>query len=129
AVFLPNFSGGYQLSADGKKLMYTAQGGTFVIPTATPPAAVGAAGRLATADIEIKIDPRAEWAQIYDEAWRINRDYFYASNMHGADWNAMRQKYAAFLPHLATRSDLNRVIQWMCSELSVGHHRVSGGDF
>ena len=48
--------------------------------------------------------------------------------MHGADWNAMRQKYAVFLPHVTTRGDLNRVIQWMCSELSVGHHRGGGGD-
>jgi tricorn protease len=66
---------------------------------------------------------------MFNEAWRINRDYFYAPNMHGVDWAAARQKYAAFLPHLATREDLNRVIQWMCSELAVGHHRVGGGDY
>jgi tricorn protease len=48
--------------------------------------------------------------------------------MHGADWKAMKQKYSAFLPDLATRADLNRVIQWMCSELAVGHHRGGGGD-
>jgi tricorn protease len=76
----------------------------------------------------VRIDPRAEWTQIFNEAWRINRDYFYAPNMHGANWEAMKEKYAAFLPHLATRGDLNRVIQWMCSELSVGHHRGGGGD-
>jgi tricorn protease len=48
--------------------------------------------------------------------------------MHGADWPAMKKKYEVFLPHLACRSDLNRVIQWMCSELGVGHHRVGGGE-
>ena len=48
--------------------------------------------------------------------------------MHGVDWAAMKQKYSQFLPHLTCRSDLNRVIQWMCSELGVGHHRVGGGD-
>ncbi|MCK7534483.1 MAG: hypothetical protein MZV63_27435 [Marinilabiliales bacterium] len=58
----------------------------------------------------------------------MNRDYFYDPGMHGADWNAMKVKYSQFLPDLACRSDLNRVIQWMCSELSVGHHRVGGGD-
>src|SRR4029450_12085850 len=78
---------------------------------------------------EVRIDPRAEWNQMFHEAWRINRDYFYAPNMHGADWNAMRRKYEGFLPHVAGRSDLNRIIQWMCSELAVGHHRVGGGDF
>ena len=57
----------------------------------------------------MKVDPRAEWTQIFNEAWRINRDYFYDPNMHGADWKAMREKYAAFLPHVATRDDLNRV--------------------
>jgi len=49
--------------------------------------------------------------------------------MHGVDWAAMRTKYSVFLPHLAARDDLNRVVQWMCSELGVGHHRVGGGDF
>ena len=63
-----------------------------------------------------------------DEAWRINRDYFYDPNMHGADWKAMKEKYAPFLPHLSCRNDLDRVIQWMCSELAVGHTRVRGGD-
>jgi tricorn protease len=86
------------------------------------------AGRLAVADLEVKIDPRAEWKQIFEEAWRINRDYFYAPNMHGVDWTAMRRKYEPFLADVAVRSDLNRVIQWMCSELSVGHHRSGGGD-
>ena len=54
----------------------------------------------------MRIEPRAEWQQIFDEAWRINRDYFYDPNMHGADWPAMKKKYEAFLPHLATRGDL-----------------------
>jgi tricorn protease len=76
----------------------------------------------------VKIDPGTEWPQIFDEAWRINRDYFYDPGMHGADWPAMKEKYAQFLPHITSRSDLNRVIMWMCSELSVGHHRVAGGD-
>jgi tricorn protease len=76
----------------------------------------------------VRIDPRAEWKQIFDEAWRINRDYFYAPNMHGVDWNAMRRKYEPFLSDLAVRSDLNRLNRWVGSELSVGHHRTGGGD-
>lgn len=126
AVFIPTFSGAYQLTADGKKILYSAQGAWFVAPTATPPAA--GVGRLATTDLEVKIDPRAEWAQIYDEAWRINRDYFYAPNMHGVDWAAAKLKYAQFLPDASTKADVNRVIQWLMSELSVGHHRGGGGD-
>ena len=73
-------------------------------------------------------DPAQEWTQIYDEAWRINRDYFYDPGMHGADWPALKEKYAQFLPDLATRQDLNRVMQWLHSELAVGHHAVGGGD-
>jgi len=78
--------------------------------------------------IQVKVDPPAEWAQMLDEAWRINRDYFYDPGFHGADWPAMRKKYAGFVPDLATRNDLSRVIQWMLSELSVGHSYQSPGD-
>ncbi|MCP3962235.1 MAG: peptidase S41 [bacterium] len=85
-------------------------------------------GRVDVDAVAVKIDPRAEWRQIFDEAWRINRDYFYDPGMHGADWPAMREKYAQLLPHLSNRRDLNLVIQWMCSELAVGHHRNGGGD-
>lgn len=118
----------YRVSADGRKLLYAGRD-TWSITALPAGQRVDASnGRLAVADIEVRIDPRAEWAQIFDEAWRINRDYFYAPNMHGVDWKAMRAKYEALLPEVGARSDLNRVIQWMSSELSVGHHRGGGGD-
>jgi tricorn protease len=117
---------GYILSADAKKILYASGRAWFM--TALGAKIAPGEGRLATADVEVGIDPRAEWTQIFNEAWRINRDFFYAPNMHGVDWNAMKAKYGAFLPDLATRGDLNRVITWMCSELSVGHHRGGGGD-
>ena len=66
------------------------------------------------------MDPVAEWKQMYHEVWRIERDYFYDPGFHGADWKAMRAKYQPFLPDLASRADLTRLIQWMCSELAVG---------
>jgi tricorn protease len=78
--------------------------------------------------VQVKIDPVAEWSEIFHDAWRINRDFFYDPGMHGADWKAMRAKYAAFLPDVTTRQDLTRVMQWLFSELGVGHHRMSGGD-
>jgi tricorn protease len=117
---------GYEISADNKKILYTAQEAAFIVPLADK--IQPGQGRLNIDAVEVQIDPRAEWPQIFNEAWRINRDYFYDPGMHGVDWKAMRDKYAVFLPDLAVRSDLNRVIQWMCSELSVGHHRVGGGD-
>lgn len=116
----------YIVSGDKKKILYRSNAAWSIV--AVTPKPQPGTGRVNVDDIEVRIDPRAEWNQIFNEAWRINRDFFYAPNMHGADWNAMKQKYAVFLPHLATRGDLNRVIQWMCSELSVGHHRGGGGD-
>jgi tricorn protease len=117
----------FTISADRKKALYLADGGKWGIGSSKGKIKPGD-GILKTDAIRIKIDPVAEWEQIYTEAWRINRDFFYDPNFHGADWEALRGQYAAFLPHLSSRTDLNRVIQWLCSELSVGHHRVFGGD-
>jgi tricorn protease len=116
----------YVVSGDGKKMLYRAGSNWSIVATAKK--VEPSEGRIAADAIEVKIDPRAEWTQIFNEAWRINRDYFYAPNMHGVDWKAARDKYAAFLPHVGTRADLNRLLQWMSSELSVGHHNVGGGD-
>ena len=76
--------------------------------------------------VKIKTDSIKEWRNIFNEAWRVNRDYFYDPGMHGVDWQAMKLKYQAFLPYLTTRSDLYHIMQLMFSELSVGHHRFSG---
>ncbi|MBN2199729.1 MAG: PD40 domain-containing protein, partial [Candidatus Aminicenantes bacterium] len=116
----------YILSADKKKMLYLSRSGWFIVAAGAKPKP--GQGKMNVEAVEVRIDPRAEWEQIFHEAWRINRDFFYADNMHGADWKAMREKYSPFLPHLACRNDLNRLIQWMCSELGVGHHRVGGGD-
>ena len=116
----------YTLSADGKKMLYR-KGQTWGIAPAGRKAEPGK-GTLAVASVSVRIDPLEEWPQIFDEAWRLNRDYFYDPGMHGADWDAMKAKYSQYLPHLSCRSDLNNVIRWMCSELGVGHHRVGGGE-
>lgn len=119
----------YRVSADAVKVLYATRDAWSIVALPASPQKIDAAdGRLAVGAIEVRIDPRAEWAQIFDEAWRVNRDYFYAPNMHGVDWAAMRAKYSALLPEVAARSDLNRLVQWMSSELSVGHHRGGGGD-
>ena len=118
----------YYVTADGKKVMYRGRDSWSLVALPPNGRLNAADGRLAVDTIEVRIDPRAEWAQIFDEAWRINRDYFYAANMHGLNWRAMKEKYAAFLPEAASRSDVNLLLQWMSSELAVGHHRVGGGD-
>src|SRR5690606_15888104 len=108
----------------GKKALYR-HGERYAIVDAAKK--VDDEGAIDVAAVQVRVDPSAEWPQMFDEAWRINRDYFYAPNMHGADWAAVRTKYAAFLPHLAHRDDLTRVIQWMLSELAVGHSYGGGG--
>ncbi len=127
----------YQLSADRKKILYRAgeppvpfgpPGGTVVLGIVDAGKFKKGDGALKLDAISVRVEPRAEWAQMFHEAWRINRDYFYATNMHGADWNAMRGKYEELLPHLASRDDLNRVIRMMLSELSVGHSYLGGGE-
>jgi tricorn protease len=115
------------LAANHEKVLIRQEHGWW-IASATGDKIDTSKGKLAVDAIQVKIDPRAEWAQIFDEAWRINRDYFYDPGMHGAAWPEMKKKYSQFLPPLAVRSDLARVIRWMCSELSVGHSFGGGGD-
>ena len=118
---------GYILSADQKKMLYKS-GPVFGISGAGDKPEPGK-GIINVDQIQIKIEPTAEWPEIFDEAWRVNRDYFYDPNMHGVDWPAMKKKYAVFLPDLSCRSDLNSVFQWMFSELRIGHHFITdGGD-
>ncbi len=115
----------FVVAPDGKHVLY-AIGRSFGIAS-TGGKIVSGKSKLETDSIQVRVDPRAEWRQIFDEVWRINRDYFYDPGMHGADWPAMKAKYQPFVEHCVTRDDLNRVLMWMCSELSVGHHRVGGG--
>ncbi len=118
---------GFELTANNKKaLVALPPEDLAIIDLAKPPAPIK--DKLKLDAVEVRIDPRAEWRQIFDEAWRINRDYFYDPHMHGADWAALRGKYAAFLPHLATRGDLDRVLRWLLSELAVGHSYLTPGE-
>jgi len=117
----------YVLSADAKKIMYGTSDSLFIAELGDKIDA--GKGKVNVEAVEVRIDPRAEWNEMFEEVWRINRDFFYDPGMHGADWPAMREKYRVFLPDVACRSDLNRILTWMCSELAIGHHRVGGGDF
>lgn len=109
----------YVIAAKGEKMLYRSKGKWGITDTGKKPEN----GSLNVDAIQVKIDPVAEWNNIFEEAWRVNRDYFYDPGMQGADWEAMRKKYRIFLPDLSCRSDLYRVMEWMFSELAVGHHR------
>jgi tricorn protease len=120
----------YSLSADKKKLLYqnAAGGGTSwgVVPTDRPaPVRVGD-GPLNLAQLEMRVDPRAEWEQIYRETWRIEREYFYDAKFHGADWQAVYEKYRPLLAHVGHRTDLSYLIATIGGELTVGHSYLQG---
>jgi tricorn protease len=118
---------GFTISADGKKMLYMKDDALSITNIGEKPES--GKGTLNIASIQVKIDPPAEWRDILDEAWRVNRDYFYDPGMHGVDWPAIKKKYEAFLPDLTCRDDLNLVLQWMLSELSIGHSFIlDGGD-
>lgn len=74
------------------------------------------------------VDPRQEWRQIFEEAWRMEQQFFYDPNMHGLDWQAVRARYAPLLEFVQRREDLNDLLVEMIGELQVGHNRTSGGD-
>lgn len=116
--------GGFELSADGKKILILRGGGGTI-----QDAAAGASGKpVVTAGMTASIDPKAEWRQMFSDAWRIQRDFFYVENMHGLDWPAIRQQYGKLLDDCASRDDLAYIISEMISELNVGHAYYRGGD-
>jgi tricorn protease len=120
-------AGGYTLSDDGSKVMAFQQGGVFFFD-----ATVGGDRTkkpISLAGLQVDRVPAEEWAQIFDEVWRRYRDFFYVSNMHGFDWESLREQYRGLLPYVAHRSDLNYVISEMISELTVQHAYIEGGDF
>ncbi len=118
---------GAALSQDGSKLL-VGQNGGFQIYDATMGGS-GSGKPVSTAGLEVDRVPAEEWAQIFDEVWRRFRDFFYVENMHGYDWQELREQYRPWLAHVAHRSDLNYLISEMIGELNVGHAYISGGDF
>jgi tricorn protease len=117
----------YFVSADGEKVLVR-QGKSLKVAPAGGEIKPEAITAVPIEDVSVLIDPRAEWRQILREAWRLNRDFFYAPNYHGVDWNAVLKKYEPFLDHAATRSDVGRIISGMASELRVGHSYSTKGE-
>jgi tricorn protease len=115
----------FAFSFNGEKMLYK-QGETwFINPTGKPPEP--GKGNLKTADMEVKVDPRTEWKQIYHEIWRIERDFFYDPHFHGLDLQQAEKTFAPYLDNIASRDDLNYLFREMLSYISVGHMFVGGG--
>ncbi|MHB8078166.1 MAG: S41 family peptidase [Candidatus Krumholzibacteriia bacterium] len=117
---------GYDLSADGKKLLY-AKGDKYGIVDAAADQKP-AEKPLRTGEMKAKLDPPAEWAQMLREVWRLERDFFYDPGLHGVDWEAMGRRYGQLIPYAAHRADLEYLIGELIGELNCSHTYTGGGD-
>ncbi|MBL8213326.1 MAG: PD40 domain-containing protein, partial [Bryobacterales bacterium] len=126
AVLADNIQG-WATSFDGSKVLVR-QAGAFQL---MPLTMTGATAKKAVSTAGLTVDrvPSQEYTQIFNEVWRRFRDFFYVSNMHGYDWEALRRQYSPQLEYVAHRSDLNYIIAEMISELNVGHAYIAGGDW
>ncbi|MCB8931922.1 MAG: PD40 domain-containing protein [Chthonomonadaceae bacterium] len=124
----PIIAGASSLAFNAKRTKLAYQGGGVIgIIDARPGQKLGD-GKVNVSGVEAVIDPRAEWRQIFWEAWRYERDHFYDAEMLGLNWDAIGKHYAELLPYVAHRNDLNYVIGLMIGELGTSHAYVGGGD-
>jgi len=119
-------AGGYEISADRKKMLVAAEGKYAILDL--PKGKFEMKDELDLSGMEVQLDKRAEWKQIFNECWRQMRDFFHVPNMNGVDWAAMKARYEQLLPYVNHRADLTYVIGEMISELNIGHAYVGGGE-
>ena len=117
----------YEITFDGKKMLVR-QGKEYALVDLPKDKLDTKDGKLKLAGLDMALDRHAEWTQIYNEAWRQMRDFFYAPNMNGVDWKAMHDKYAALLPSVNHRNDLTYLTAELVSELNNGHAYTGAGE-
>ncbi|MCP4571566.1 MAG: hypothetical protein GY838_04380 [bacterium] len=117
---------GFTLAADGKKLLYAKDGGFGIIdakkdqkPAEKP---------LRTDEITARVDPRAEWRQMFRDAWRQERDFFYDPGMHGVDWEHMYERYGQLVPYVTHGADFTYIVGELIGELNCSHSYARPGD-
>lgn len=115
-------------SHDRKRLLVRSGSGWSVVGT-TGPAPRNGGDRLDTGGMRIRVEPRAEYAQMLRDGWRFMRDFLYVDNVHGAPWNEIWEWYSAWLPDVHHRSDFNHLLDMLSGEVAVGHSYVRGGDY
>ena len=111
---------------DHKKAIVRSEGAYKVTSFGGGPGGKG--GNIPTGEMDMMINHEAEWAQIFDESWRITRDGFYVENMHGADWDHIHEKYGQMVPYVKHRDDLSYLIGEMLGELNIGHAYITSGE-
>jgi tricorn protease len=116
----------FEVSGDGRRLLYSRLRNWFLVGTEAAPKPDE--GRLELKNLEVTVEPRAEWKQIYHEAWRIMRDWFYDPDHHGLNLSELEQHYGEYLPSITRRTDLNALMNRMLGHVSVSHLGIGGGD-
>ncbi|TVP51449.1 MAG: protease [Mongoliibacter sp.] len=127
-VFLEGISTA-AVSHDRKSMLYQAKGNWGIVETEGGTKKTGDGALKALSGFKIKVDPQAEWKQIYREGWRYQRDFLYVDNVHGAPWDEIYEWYLPWVDHVKHRTDMNYVIDILGGEVAVGHSYTSGGDF
>jgi len=117
---------GYELSANRKKMIVSQNGSYGIINL--PSSEVKVSEKLDLSGMQMQINKQEEWKQIYNEAWRQMRDFFYLPNMHGVDWKAQGDKYGELVKYVNTRNDLTYIIGELIGELNIGHAYTGGGE-
>jgi tricorn protease len=117
---------GFAVSANGEKVLYHQGPSWFIAGAAAAPKP--GEGALKIEDMEVYVNPRAEWNQMYHEVWRIERDFLYDPNHHGLNIDAAEKKYSVYLKGLGGRADLNYLFDEMLGEITIGHMFIGGGD-
>ena len=118
----------YQLTQDGKKLLIRRGSDYFMTDAGTSKISDLSDGKIDMSGWKFPITPKEDWKQIFTDAWRMERDYFYDKNMHGVDWQGMHDKYLPLVDRVTTRNELSDLIGRFVGELSALHTSVRGGD-
>ena len=116
----------FQVSFNGEKVLYQQGENWGIVPTAAPPKP--GEGVLRLAEMEVWVDPLAEWKQMYHEVWRIQRDYLYDPHLHGLNLPKAEKEYGRYLDGISSREDLNYLFREMLGQINIGHMFVGGGD-
>ncbi|MEZ5104060.1 MAG: PDZ domain-containing protein [Draconibacterium sp.] len=115
----------YVLAANGEKMLIVSKGNFSVIDISENQKAEKS---VPLQEMEVMIQPKEEWNQIFNDAWRFERDFFYDKNMHGVDWNAIKEQYEKLLEQAASREDVNYILGELIGEMNASHTYKSGGD-
>ncbi len=119
----------YDISFDGKKVIYQKGKQLGIAEAKSEGSAKPGEGSLDLAGMQVKVNHKQEWEQIFNECWRLERDFFYAPTMHGVNWDKIKEKYGQMLPFVSHRSDLTYLIGEMIGELACSHTYVGGGEY